>query len=382
MHVTSGGASEAATDARTSTRDLADLGQRLAAWFAGHLPAGSSPRLHALRRPTKAGMSSETLLFEMSWQQDSAERSEAYVARLPPPMDACPLFAAYDFDLQVGAMRLVASRSSVPVPAVPWHERDATAVGAPFFIMTRAEGEVVADNPPYVFGGWLREASGAQQACIERELLDVVAGVHGIEAATSELAFLQLRTAGATALLRHFAHQREYYEWGREGMHFPLVERLFDWLESHWPADEDQPVFCWGDARPANVLWCDWKASAVLDWEEATLAPRELDVGYAIFFHHYFRSICRAMTGTDAMTRFLCRDRVAATYEQLTGTRLRNLDWYVTYGLLRQSLVDIRISKRRIRFGEMAPPADANDYLYGRPLLERVLGGDRRVWAE
>ncbi len=370
-----------AAKARTSTRDLQVVQRKLTAWFERTLPPGSQPRLSPLRQPAKAGMSSETLLFDMTWLENGVVREGSFVGRLPPPTDACPLFPSYDFDLQVSVMRLVGARSGVPVPAVPWQERDPTAIGVPFFVMERSGGEVVPDNPPYIFGGWLRDANDAQLDRIERELLAVIAGVHGIVATPAETTFLQRHAPGDTPMRRHLAHERAYYDWGRNGLHVPLVEHLFDWLEDHWPAREGEAVVSWGDARPANVLWRDWQAVAVLDWEEATMAPRELDVGYTIFFHQYFRSFGRAMSGVDAMVGFLRRDNVVATYEKLTAARLHDVDWYITYGLLRQSLVEIRISQRRILFGELAAPVDTNDFIYTRPLIERVLAGDRDIWA-
>ncbi len=376
-----GSTADEVAKARISTRDPVQLQQQLTGWFEQNLPAGSRPRLSSFRQPAKAGMSSETLLFDMSWHDAGVEHTGSFVARLPPPADACPLFPTYDFDLQVGALRLVQARSRVPVPSVRWYEPDPRAIGVPFFVMDRLEGEVVPDNPPYIFGGWLREAGDAELARLQGELLAVIAGVHGIEAAPEETKFLERRTQGTSALRRHFAHENAYYEWGREELRFPIIERLFDWLEEHWPADEGRAVVSWGDARPANVLWRDWRATAVLDWEEATLAPPELDVGYAIFFHQYFRSFCRSMTGMDAMAGFLRRDDVVAAYQKLTGTRLHDIDWYVSYGLLRQSLVEIRISRRRILFGEMEPPADVADYVYARPLIERLLAGDTDLWA-
>ncbi len=326
-------------------------------------------------------MSSETLLFDMTWLENGVECSGGFVARMPPPADACPLFPAYDLDLQASVMRLASARSQVPVPVVVWQERDAAAIGVPFFVMTRIDGQVVPDNPPYIFGGWLRDADDVQLATMERELLAIIAAVHGIDATPQETAILHRHAPGDTSLRRHFAHERAYYEWGRNGMNFPLVEQLFDWLQARWPVHEGPPVISWGDARPANVLWRNWEAVGVLEWEEATMAPRELDVGYTIFFHQYFRSFGRAATGVDAMSGFLRRDRVVAAYERLTGTRLHDVDWYITYGLLRQSLVEIRISQRRILFGEMERPGETNEYLYTRPLIERVLAGERDVWA-
>lgn len=361
---------------RTTTRDLDELRRRLTEWFARVLGPAARPKLSPPTRPGKAGMSSETLLFDMRWSEAGAERKGRFVARLPPPSDAFPLFPSYDFDLQAGMMRLVGERSRVPVPRVLWQERSAEPLGVPFFVMERIDGEVVPDNPPYVFGGWLCEASAAQQALVQQQLIGVLAGLHGIEVTSAEAAFLQLDHRGESSLRRHFARERAYYEWGRSGLRFPLVEALFEWLQMHWPKHEGEPVLCWGDARPANILWRDFQAAAVLDWEKAALVPREFDVGYLIFFHEYFRHIAARMAGLDAMPGFLRRDEVVAAYERLTGTQLRDIDWYIAYALLQQSLVEIRISQRRILFGEWTGSADTNDYLYGRQLIEALLAGE------
>jgi hypothetical protein len=37
-------------------------------------------------------MSSETLLFDLSWQENGSERTGRFVGRLPPPADTFPLF--------------------------------------------------------------------------------------------------------------------------------------------------------------------------------------------------------------------------------------------------------------------------------------------------
>ncbi len=366
---------------RTSNRDLEHLRRGLTAWFSQVLGPNSEPSLSSLESPGKTGMSAETLLFDLTWQENGRERSGRFVARLPPSTDTFPIFPRYDFDLQVGVMRLVGSKSSVPVPKIPWQERGSDALGAPFFIMERIEGEMVTDNPPYVFGGWLAEAPVSRQHQVQQELIDVLAGIHGISASEEETAFLHIEQPGDTCVRRHFAWNKTLYEWGRNGMHFPLLEQLFDWLEAHWPENEGPAVISWGDARPANVLWRDFKAVAVLDWEMAMMGPREMDVGYMIFFHKYFQHIAKVMAGMDVMPGFLRRDEVVAAYEAKTGTCLHDVDWYIAYGLLHQAVTEIRLSQRRILFGEMERPADTNEYLYSRGLIQLVLEGQPGLWS-
>lgn len=366
---------------RTSYRDADELRTKLTHWFSRVLGPESAPRLSPLKAPGKAGMSSETLLFDMDWTENGKQRSGRFVARLPPPMDAFPIFPRYDFDLQVGVMRLVGGKSQVPVPMVPWQERASDTLGVPFFVMERIDGEMVPDSPPYVFGGWLLEASQEQQQQVQHQLVAILAGIHGIEATPEETAFLRIEQPGDTPLQRHFAREKALHEWGRNGMRFTLIERLFDWLEARWPEREGPAVINWGDARPANVLWRDFRATAVLDWELAAMAPREMDVGYLIFFHRYFHHVAQIMAGTDAMPDFLRRDDVVTAYERMTGARLQEIDWFITYGLLQQAIVETRLSQRRIQFGEMERPANLDEYIYCRGLIQQVLDGRANLWA-
>lgn len=366
---------------QTSYRDPEELHARLSRWFTDLLGPASNPRLSHLRTPGKAGMSSETLLFDMTWQAQGKSCSGSFVARLPPPADAFPIFPRYDFDLQVQVMRLVGRNSPVPVPQIPWQERDTQALGAPFFIMEKIEGDMVPDSPLYVFGGWLLEATAAEQQQVQQALVGILAAIHGIRLPPEETAFLAIDQPGDTPLRRHFAREKALYEWGRSGMRFTQIEQLFEWLEARWPQSESDPVIIWGDARPANVLWRNCHASAVLDWELAALGPREMDVGYLIFFHRYFHHVAKVMADLDAMPEFLRRDDVVAAYEQMTGVGLHDIDWFIAYGLLQQAVVEVRLSQRRILFGEMAPPADIGEYIYCRGLIQQVLDGQVNLWA-
>ena len=47
----------------------------------------------------------------------------------------------------------------------------------------------------------------------------------------------------------------------------------------------------WGDSRVGNVLYQDFRPVAVLDWEMATLGPREMDVAWIIFAHMVFQEL-------------------------------------------------------------------------------------------
>lgn len=80
------------------------------------------------------------------------------------------------------------------------------------------------------------------------------------------------------------------------------------------------------------------------------------------------------------MPQFLRRNDVVNTYQEIAETKLTDIDWFITYGLLQQAVVEIRLSQRRILFGEMERPADTNDYLYSRRMIEQILADGPGIW--
>ncbi len=366
---------------KTSSRDLAVIHKNLSAWLEKTLGPGSEPKLSELRNPGTGGMSSETLLFDLTWKDNGVEKIGSFVGRLPPPSDAFPIFPKYDFDLQVGVMRLVGERSNVKVPKVLWRESSSEPLGMPFFIMARSEGEPAPDLPPYLFDGWLLEADPADQMKLQNSAVACLAGIHSIKTTPAEVEFLKPKQPGATDLRRQFADIKAYYEWAGEGLHVPLIEELRSWLEANWPKEEGESTICWGDARPGNILWKNFEAQAVLDWEMATFSSRETDVAWLIFFHKYFQAIAAKLGfPTVPMPEFLRRDDVVAEYERLTGYKIKNINWYLGFSLLRMSQFDIRVAKRAIKFGEREPESDPNNYLFAGELIRKLLRGEE-IWA-
>ena len=365
------------TQVKTSTRDLGVIHQRLTAWMEKTLGPGSEPKLSEIRNPGSAGMSSETLLFDMSWNDNGVERSGSFVGRLPPAADAFPIFREYDFNLQVKVMRMVGERSNVKVPKVLWDEPGSEALGMPFFIMERASGEPLPDLPPYPFGGWLLDATPEQQKQLQNNCVAMIAGIHGVKTTSDEVAFLQPKSKEGSPMRRIFNDWKNYYDWAREGLETPLISQLMAYLEANWPATENESVICWGDARPGNILWENFEPRAVIDWEMAVFGPRELDVAWLIFFHKYFQYIALNLGFPEApMPGYMTREDIVAEYERLSGVKLQNINWYLGFSLLRMTMFDIRINQRAIHFGERQPEEDPNNYLYGREIVRKILKGE------
>jgi aminoglycoside phosphotransferase (APT) family kinase protein len=297
---------------------------------------------------------------------------------MAPEDQAVPVFPRYDLPGQYALIEQVAARSAVPLPALRWNQPDGGPLDTAFFVMDHVSGRVPLDNPPYVFGGWLAEASDEERTTLERASLGVLAQVH--EIADPAAAFPALAPPdGTTSLRHHVAQQDAYYRWALadDGLRIPIIERGFRWLDEHWPTDPGPDVLCWGDARIGNIIYDGFTPVAVLDWEMATLGPRELDLGWFIFLHRFFQDIAEFFE-VPGLPGFLRRSAVEAHYERLTGHSLRDMEFYLVYAAVRHAIVMARIKRRMIFFGEDEVPADLDDYVLHRPGLDRLLTGTYR----
>lgn len=370
-----------------SQRDTAELGRELQAWLRTRLHDGADPQVTDVRLPAANGMSSETILFDATWTESAedaiheapgARRTHELVARVEPAAATMPIFPSYDMGTQFDVMRVVGELTDVPVPATYWSEPDATALGAPFFVMQRIEGIVPPDVMPYTFGSWLTEATAEQRRALQDSSVDVLAKLHAIEDPLRHFDFLQLPGGGPTgeqAFRAYLANQREYYEWASaQGPRSPLIERCLDRLEATVPADDSPAVLCWGDSRIGNMMYRDFAPVAVLDWEMATVGPREVDLGWMIFQHRFFEDLS-TLAGLPGLPDFMRREDVEARYTQASGHRAENLDYYILFAALRHATVMFRVQARAIAFGQAAPPADPDDMILHRPTLEAMLDG-------
>lgn len=361
-----------------SKRDHAEFGRRLTSWLAERLPSGAAPEIVDLAIPEGTGMSSETLLFTLRRRDGAAgAREERYVARIRPEMSDYPVFPEYDLELQHRCLRLVAAHSDVPVPNAPWIELDDAPLGAPFFVMERVDGVVPADVPPYVFGGWLLEATDAERATLQRNAVKVLADLHAIDVTGADAAFLHRPQFGASGLDQHLAYQRFYYDWARDGVDYPIIERAFAYLEANRPAHE-RTVLNWGDSRIGNMLWKDFAPVAVLDWEMAAIGAPGVDISWMIFLHRFFQDMA-ARYGMPGLPDFMRREDVAAQYEELSGHPATDLEYYEVFAALRFAIVSLRTSVRAIAYGDMPRPEDPEDLVMHRALIDAMLDGS--YWA-
>src|SRR3954470_17480124 len=78
------------TKPKTSTRERDDIADRLAEWLRGVTGADELPVVSGLDAPDKGGLSSDTLLADLSWTAGGHRHARRVAVRLPPPVDAWP----------------------------------------------------------------------------------------------------------------------------------------------------------------------------------------------------------------------------------------------------------------------------------------------------
>ncbi|KUI17464.1 aminoglycoside phosphotransferase [Mycolicibacterium acapulense] len=361
-----------------SSRDLSTLPGVMSRWLSTVLPDGAAPEITVESGVDANGMSSETIILTGRWSVDGQPQDQKWVARVAPTTEDVPVFSSYRMDHQFDVIRLVQEKTDVPVPQVRWLENSGDVLGTPFFLMDYVDGRVPPDVMPYTFGGnWFADSPAEQRRELQDATVGVIAKLHSIPEPETVFGFLD-DGSDRNALRRNLNWLQDWYQFavpdiGRSS----LVERALDWLEANWPADAagNDPVLVWGDSRVGNVLYSGYQPVAVLDWEMATLGPREMDAAWMIFAHNVFQELA-GLAGLPGLPDFMREEDVKKTYAALTGVELGDLNWFYVYSGVIWACVFMRTSARRVRFGEIEQPDDVESLFYHGALLKRLIGDD------
>ena len=360
-----------------SGRDTSTIPAALSQWLSTVMPGGMAPEVTVESGVDANGMSSETIILTGRWTENGAPVEQKWVARVAPTAEDVPVFPAYRMDHQFDVLRLVAELTDVPVPPVRWIEPTGEVLGSPFFLMDLVDGIVPPDVMPYTFGGnWFADAPADKQRELQDATIAVLTELHGIPDAANTFGFLtEADPPGDTPLRRHFNWLKSWYEFAVPDIgRSELVERSLSWLEDHFPADlaAGEPVLAWGDSRIGNVLYRDFRPVAVLDWEMATVGPRELDVAWIIFAHMVFQELA-GLAQLPGLPDVLREEDVRATYQRLSGVQLGDLRWFYVYSGVIWCVVFMRTGARRVHFGEITKPDDVESLFYHGGLLKRLI---------
>ncbi|MEM9254863.1 MAG: phosphotransferase family protein [Pseudomonadota bacterium] len=316
--------------------DIDATRRKLEAWLSNH--RGYDVTIPELDIPEGTGMSNVTLLFDVHWQEQGEERSEAIVARLQPEIER-PVFPAYDLSLQYEVMDCLGRQGDVPVPELRGLETDTSLLGVQFYFMKHTPGRIPSDIPPYNIDGWMiHETSPEQRASLWRSAIDTMASFHRLD--HRALGFEKLEEANKTPLQQQLAYWQGYHDWALDGEEHAIGKAALDWLTRYQPSAE-ATVLCWGDARLANIIFkpsLDGVA-AVLDWEMAVLGNPVQDLAWFNFLDSAFSE----GLGFPRLEGLPTYEESIAQWEESSGHSAGDYDYYVIFAAMRFGLILSRI---------------------------------------
>jgi aminoglycoside phosphotransferase (APT) family kinase protein len=312
------------------TRDDAALRDGLARWVAAHpdlVPVsrasghdGTAPAVVGVHH-ADGGLANETVLV------DTGPAPGGFVVRIPPLE---PTFPAYDLRPQALVQNaLAAAGVAAPSPAVAVD--DERWIGSPFLAMPLLVGDIPGPAP--VFDPYVTKAGAVGQRLLAEGLLDTVAAVHAVAWEPAGLGEVLVGPRLADAVERWTA----YAAWASDGEPLPALRAALDWCGRHIPA-EREAVLLWGDVRLGNlVLDKERRVVGVLDWDLASIGPREMDLGWHFGLEFMMESLFgRRVSGFPGPVEALER------YEDRTGYEVADLAWHEVFALARALAINDR----------------------------------------
>jgi aminoglycoside phosphotransferase (APT) family kinase protein len=316
----------------------------LTEWLSDRL---DDVEVSAIEVPATSGLSCETVLFDASWQQSAARRTESLVARVAP-QPGTGLFPEYDLEREALVMRALSEHTGVPTPRILFTESDESVLGGHFIVMNRIRGRVPSDDPPYSVSGWVLDLSLEQQRALLDNAVDTVAAVARIDVGS-----LGLEALGRLGLDAQIAYLQHLYEDGAHGRAHAVPEAGLAWLRENAPTEEPLRL-CWGDARIGNMMFADdLTVSGALDWEIASLGSPEADLGYFLLALRLWSE----GFGAPSPPGFPDRAEIVARFEAASGHVCHHLDYYERYGAVFAAIMVMRGGYHMIDAGIL--PADS-----------------------
>jgi len=330
--------------------------EALERWLAARLPDPRDVRVAQLRKPG-TGMSSDTLLFELTWTDEGgAPRSQPCVLRCAPRGTAP--FPSYDLGLQFRVMRGLARHSDVPVPEALWLEEDASVLGVPFLVMRAVAGAAPCDFPPYQradVDDVYAKAAPETRRRMWRSTIDALARLHAVDWTQLELGRIDGGNPGDDARTDVLRYWRDYL------LHFvkrdphertPVFDEALAWLEAHRPEPE-RISLCWGDAKIGNVLYdpATGDVAALLDWEMTRVGDPEMDLPSL-----HLSDLRAQETAGGVLEGTPSGRELVAMYEAASGRSYRNFDYQLVFATFWRGSVALAVMRQMEDAGREISP--------------------------
>lgn len=313
--------------------DLQALPEKLNRWLAQQ-QAGRY-KIRSLQS-SNGGYSNITLVGEL--EPGASVETQGVVVRIQP--EGAAVFPDCDVRAQYQTMHLL-KEAGLPVPGLLGLEMDPAVVGAPFFIMTRIEGQVPNENPLYHLEGWFHDLP--PNTCKQSWF----AGIEGL----AQLAKLDWRAAGfdfllpkpgQTALQQQIQYYQDMLQWSEQlsGKHYPLLARCLKWLLANQP-NSNTLSLSWGDAKLGNCVFQNGQLTGMLDWERPALSNPVDDLSWWLMLD---QSLCTGY-GVPRLAHLPSREETVAHWEQVSGFSAKDLPYYDVLSAWRFAIIMTRIGR-------------------------------------
>jgi aminoglycoside phosphotransferase (APT) family kinase protein len=323
-------------------------------WLEPRLPGAAGLRLSSHGKPG-SGFSAETTILSATWTENGEARSDRFVLRRETPDP--PVYPTQvpgletEVDIQYRVMSAVSRSSAVPLAPLHGYEPDPAILGAPFFVMGFVEGQVPVESPMYTIEGFFTEISPEQRRSMIDDGVAVLAALHAIDWQAAGLSWLLPPSATGehdASVRRQLELWMRYSDRELAGRDHPPLARAWAWLAATCP-EPGEPALAWGDPRPGNIIWRDGRAVCVTDFEAASIAPPEIDLGWWLMFDRWSHET----SGVERLPGEPTRAEQTARYEQLSGRTVGDTTWYEVFAAARYAAIVVRVMNRLVDRGHM-----------------------------
>src|SRR5690606_4076284 len=226
------------------------------------------------------------------------------------------------FRIQHQILVALRQHSAVRVPEPLWLEEDPSVLGRPFYLMRRVTGSVPVSMPVYNMSGFLADATPAQRRTLWEDAMRHLPSIYRVPADTVD--FVDRPEYGSSGDQQQLAYWSAHAHWTLEDTVPDTIRTLLQWLTDNRPADS-APGLSWGDARIGNIVFgSDFRVSAVMDWEQASMAGPLADLAWWLVFDEAHST----GLGIPRLDGLETRAETIDLWQDLTGLRARNLLWH------------------------------------------------------
>jgi len=313
---------------------MEEMKAKLAKWFEQKLPEADNIAITEFEKPGM-GLSSETFLLTLDWEESGEKKSQGMVLRSAP--QDYKIFPDYELSHQFRIMQIL-DNTDVPVAKMLWMEDDMSIIGSPFYLMNRLVGEVPQDYPSYHGSGMFFESTPEERAKMWWGTLEAIVNIHKLDWKKLGLSFLGAPGGRTDPIDRQLKYWDRYFKWVKDSPDesHPILEASMKWLKEN-RYEPERVALCWGDSRMGNTLFSvpDREVLAVMDWEMAFIGDPECDLAWSILLdrQHSSGSGLPRCEGTPGY------EETVERYEALTGWKVKNLFYNEVFCAVRYGMI-------------------------------------------